>query len=217
MKKYLIVLAAVAMVAIGCKKEEKNPLTAISFKEPAMSMMIGDTMRLALVPTPKEVALPTDIVWATSDENVVQIVDNKGNVAAVGAGKATITATSGDLKAVCEVTADYYEAYWKPTWLYYFPSTQEEFSPEVTEMYGYMCKLYTVEFFCPNNLDFADDLSSGEGDCIFMTGVIPFIEEGQYKGEMLARILEIVDTEADHNASRSNGSRYYRSRVPRVL
>ena len=198
MKKYLVILAAVAMAFIGCKKEEeKNPLTAISFKNAEELMMIGDTIRLALVPTPKDVAIPQDVVWSSSDTLVVKIVDNKGNVAAVGAGEATVTAASGDLKAVCKITADYYEAYWQPTNLYYFPSTKTEFSDEVYELQGYKVKLYSVEFFCPNNLDFAEDLSAGEGTCLFAEAVVPFIEEGQYKDEMFGRAFQIVDTEEE--------------------
>lgn len=195
MKKYLIVLAAVAMAFIGCKKEEKNPLTAISFKNAEELMMIGDTIRLALVPTPKEVAIPQDVVWSSSDTLVVKIVDNKGNVAAVGAGTATVTAASGDLKAVCKITSDYYEAYWQPTKMYYFPSTQELFKDSLFDIQGYKVKLYSVVFFLPNNLDFAEDLSAGEGTCLFATGIIPFIEEGDYKGEPFARAFKIVDTE----------------------
>lgn len=195
MKKYLIVLAAVAMAFIGCKKEEKSALTAISFKDAESVMMIGDTLRLALVPTPKEVAIPQNVVWSSSDTTVVKIVDNKGNVAAVGAGSANITAKSGDLTAVCKITADYYEAFWQPTLLYYFPSTQEEYSPEIIDIQGYKCKLYSIEFFAPNNLDFAEDLSAGEGTCLFATAVVPFIEEGEYKGEPFARAFKIVEKE----------------------
>ena len=105
MKKYLIILAAACVALASCtKKEEKSALKGISFKESEITMTMGDTVRLALVPEPKEIALPTDLVWESSDEKVAQVIDNKGNVTALNVGTANITAKSGDLKAVCAIT-----------------------------------------------------------------------------------------------------------------
>ena len=186
MKKYLIVLAALTMVFASCNK--KDQLTDIKFKDSQVSILVGDTIRLALIATPAEASLD-EVVWASSDTNVVKVLDNKGNITAVGSGSANVTAKSGKLEAVCRVSATSYVEAWTPDWLYYFPSTKTLISDEIIEMEGgYKCKLYYVTFFIPNPIDFDED-GAGEGYAIWATAAIPFIEEGEYKDQMYARAL----------------------------
>ena len=49
-----------------------------------------------------ENATDKTVTWASSDEAVVKVVN--GVVSALKTGKATITATSGDVSATCEIT-----------------------------------------------------------------------------------------------------------------
>ena len=201
MKKYLVVLAAAALVLVSCGPKEKpgSGLTALNFKQAELKMMVGDTALVALLAEPAEVAIPEDVVITSSDTNVVKVIDQRVNIVAVGSGSANITATVGDLTAVCKVTASTYEEAWGLDWLYYFPSTQSEkpLNDSVYTVAGYKCRLYSVEYFCPNPLDFDEDLTYGEGDCLFATVAALFIEDetaGDNNGAMVARQFQVVPT-----------------------
>lgn len=78
----------------------------ISLNEYELSMRHKDTAQLTadVVVPPGKTA--SDIVWSSSDPSVAS-VDENGKVYAESSGNATITATSGDYKADCEVTVTY--------------------------------------------------------------------------------------------------------------
>ena len=102
MKKYLVVLAAALVVLTSCDpKEEGNKYTSIKFKDAAIELAIGDTKKLNVLYEPTTLEAPV-CEWSTSNAEVAT-VDN-GIVTAVASGEASITATVGDLKAVCQVT-----------------------------------------------------------------------------------------------------------------
>ena len=206
MKKYLIVFAAMVFVFASC--EQKDKLQGLSFKNTQETLIIGDTLRLALLADPADAELPEDIVWASSDTNVVKVIDTKGNITAVGKGNATVTASYKDLKAACKIEADYYEAFWELDWIYYFPSTEQDVSTEIVTYGDYKCTLKAYEFFCPNKLDFAEDLSSGDGECVFTTAIVPVIAEGEYKGEMLARQFKMINDESEYAAFTAMRGKY---------
>lgn len=204
MKKYLVALAALAVVFASCNKNQSSALTKIEFKQTELSVLVGDTVRLALLATPAEAEIPADLVITSSDTNIVKVVDKKVNIVGVGSGDANIVATVGDLKAVCKVSSHYYEEVWDVDWLYYFPSTQSEkpLNDSVYTVSGYKCRLYSVEYFCPNSIEFAEDLSYGEGDCLFATVSSLFVEDpsaGDLDGQMVARQFTIVETEEEFN------------------
>jgi len=201
MKKYLIVLATALVALAGCKGGEGTE-TKLSIKPDAATLIVGDTTRLAAVITPAEAKYPEDLVWASSNEEVVEIVAQNGTVTAVGKGEANVIVKSESLKleAVCHITAAEYEELWQLDWIYYFPSTEELFSEDTIEVGGYKCLLKSYEFFCPNTLDFAEDLSAGEGPCAFVTAVVPVIAEGDYEGEMYARQFQFVENEEELGA-----------------
>lgn len=196
MKKYLIVLATALVALAGCKGGEGTE-TKLSIKPDAATLIVGDTTRLAAVITPAEAKYPEDLVWTSSNEEVVEIVAQNGTVTAVGKGEANVIVKSESLKleAVCHITAAEYEELWQLDWIYYFPDTEELFAEDTIELSGYKCVLKSYEFFCPNTLDFAEDLSAGEGPCVFAKAVVPVITEGDYKGEMLARQFQFVEDE----------------------
>ncbi|MDE7281349.1 MAG: Ig-like domain-containing protein, partial [Ruminiclostridium sp.] len=62
----------------------------------------GDTLELTATVKPDD-ATDKTVTWTSSDEKVAS-VDENGKVTAVGAGKATITATAGTKSAYCEIT-----------------------------------------------------------------------------------------------------------------
>ncbi|SCI49802.1 Bacterial Ig-like domain (group 2) [uncultured Clostridium sp.] len=65
-------------------------------------MNIGDTAKLIATVGPED-ATDKTVIFESSNENVA-IVDNNGNVKAVGIGTAVITARSGSEEATCTVT-----------------------------------------------------------------------------------------------------------------
>lgn len=206
MKKYLIVLAAAVVALASCKPggESGSKYTKISFKESALELAIGETAKLKVLHEPTTLDAPA-CKWATSDTLVV-LVDQNGNIEAVGNGEANITATyvEGEttLKAVCQITVLPYEATWAPnSTVYYFPSTKSE-APvsDTTIVYEtkkatYTCKLYSVELCIPSDVIIPGD-EDGAGDYIFVTASIPFIESstsGEYIGEPWDLAFQIAE------------------------
>jgi phi13 family phage major tail protein len=75
-------------------------VTAIALSDSTLALTVGDDpaeLTATTTPTGKHVS------WRTSNANVAT-VDNEGNVTAVGAGTAVITAISGTQSAACTVT-----------------------------------------------------------------------------------------------------------------
>jgi hypothetical protein len=104
MKKYLVVLAALAMVLVGCKDKEKeggSEYTKISFKQSELSIGLGETAKLTVLYEPTTLDAPS-LTWSSSAPEIVSV--NNGNIEALGIGEANITAKINDLTAVCKVT-----------------------------------------------------------------------------------------------------------------
>ena len=202
MKKYLIVLALAALALTGCK-EDVVKLTGIAIRPNTIDKFyVGDTTVLALVLTPREAAKPKDVVWTSSDTTVIKIVGN-GRVAAVYPGTATITAQTGDLTASCQIRANYYELFWNIDWLYYFPSTvsAEPLNDSTYTFNGKPCDLRSVMFFCPNSNDFDEDLTTGEGTCLFAdVAVLYYKDSVDSDGDLVMadkREVRFVETEEE--------------------
>ncbi|MDE6268331.1 MAG: Ig-like domain-containing protein, partial [Muribaculaceae bacterium] len=80
-------------------------LSSIALNEESWSGYVGASVELSASLVPDN-AIPTDIVWSTSDEKIAT-VDAEGKVTAVALGEAVITATASDnteIKATCAVT-----------------------------------------------------------------------------------------------------------------
>lgn len=194
MKKYLIVLAALALTLVGCKNEPKViELTGISFKDTAITVFEGDEVLVKLLAAPEGAVIPDDIEITSSDTDVVVIIDKKVTFEAVGTGEANIIAKCGDLKAVCRVTVTTIIDAWTPDWLYYFPSSVEPISDDTIEYQGYKCVLNKVRFFVPNPLQFSTDDGSGEGYAIWFWATIPYVAEGENAGQMFGRAAIFTD------------------------
>ncbi len=192
MKKYFVVLAALALVFAGCKPtEDGSAYTSISFKEKTVELLPGETQKLIVRWEPTSITTAPELTFESSDEEVAT-VDEKGVVTAVASGEANITAKHGELSAVCHVTVMTFEESWAPSsTVYYFPSTKSaEPVSDTTIVYEtkkatYTCKLYSVELCIPSDVVIPGD-EEGAGDYIFVTASIPFIESstsGEYIGE----------------------------------
>ena len=86
-----------------CVVENAIPLEDISLKTARREMIIGEKIPLEIIFTPERTTDAKNIVWKSSDENVLA-VNKLGEVFARWPGKATVTATLGDLKVSCDIT-----------------------------------------------------------------------------------------------------------------
>ena len=83
MKKYLVVLAALAMVLVGCKDKEKeggSEYTKISFKQSELTIGLGETAKLTVLYEPTTLDAPS-LTWSSSAPEIVSV--NNGNIKAV--------------------------------------------------------------------------------------------------------------------------------------
>ena len=90
--------------AITVKQAGRVAVTDITLSSTTLSLMEGDTAILTATVSPYN-ATDKNVSWS-SDNKAVATVDNGGNVTAVGAGTAKITAKAGDKSAVCTVTVE---------------------------------------------------------------------------------------------------------------
>ena len=79
---------------------------SVSISENSATMTVGETKQLTATVTPEDAYIKT-VKWSSNNISAVK-VDENGMLTAVGAGKATITATTvdGNLQAECEVTVN---------------------------------------------------------------------------------------------------------------
>ena len=105
----------ITVYAEGNKSVEKTILvtvddttihpTDIEINESNIQMTVDDTKQLTATITPSDAFIKT-VKWASNNIDAVTVNENTGVITAVGAGVATITATTvdGNLQAACKVT-----------------------------------------------------------------------------------------------------------------
>lgn len=93
-----------ATCTITVTKPDTVPINSISFDEESVTLTGQETVKLGVTIDPST-ATPKDLVWSSSDENVVTVSD-EGYVTSTGKGEATITASSqdGTKTATCTIT-----------------------------------------------------------------------------------------------------------------
>ncbi len=74
----------------------------VALNEESVTLIEGETLSLTAVVSP-DYATDKTITWNTSDAEVA-VVDENGKITAVAPGFVTITATSGECSAICEVS-----------------------------------------------------------------------------------------------------------------
>ncbi len=80
----------------------ERPVAGVQVIPEDATMETGDTLGLSAVVTPDD-ATDKSVTWSSSDTDVA-MVETDGEVTAVGAGEATITAASGSFSDTCAVT-----------------------------------------------------------------------------------------------------------------
>ena len=78
------------------------PVSSVIIDKTALSLAVGKTAQLTATIKPDN-ATDKDVIWFSSDENVAKVTE-EGNVSAINAGNATITAKCGGMTAECAVT-----------------------------------------------------------------------------------------------------------------
>lgn len=104
--KFALVALATAAVAVACQKPEQQPekiaLKGISLNKEAVELAIGAKETLTVKLDPANVTEKPTIEWSSSAPAVATVAE--GEVTAVAAGEATITAKAGSFTATCKVT-----------------------------------------------------------------------------------------------------------------
>jgi uncharacterized protein (TIGR02145 family) len=104
----VIIISAALLLCASCKKEEEeNPITveSVEVSPSTLTLAVGETKTLTATVDPKEAT--TKVEWSVTSstpEGVVTVNQKTGEVTAVKAGTATVTATAGDETAKCKVT-----------------------------------------------------------------------------------------------------------------
>ena len=88
----------------SCKVTVLPVLESIELSDASLSLQPSDTAQLSYTAQPEN-ALIKEATYTSSDDTVAT-VDANGNVTAIADGKATITASVGDVSAECVVTVD---------------------------------------------------------------------------------------------------------------
>ena len=109
MNRYFLYLAASALLTAACNRQQEEedpviPVTGITLNTSTVSLLVGATLALEAAVEPAEATNQT-VTWSTSDDHVATVTPS-GELIAIGAGTATITATTDDneFTAICTVT-----------------------------------------------------------------------------------------------------------------
>lgn len=78
------------------------PVETVTVTPESVEMKIGETVQLSAEPEPED-ADDRSVVWSSSDESVAKVSET-GEVTAVSAGDAIITATSGEAAGECSIS-----------------------------------------------------------------------------------------------------------------
>ena len=102
MKKYLVALAAIAILFASCDKKTEggDEYTSIKFKQTELELGLGETYKLTVLYEPTTLDAPK-VTWTSSASDIVSV--ENGNIEALAIGEANITAKYGELSAVCHV------------------------------------------------------------------------------------------------------------------
>ena len=99
-----IITAAIAGFSFTAKvvvTDAMVPVTGVTIDQTKAEMKTGETLQLNAKVTPED-ADNKEVSWSSSDKKIATVT--KGLVTALKAGKVTITATAGGIKASCEIT-----------------------------------------------------------------------------------------------------------------
>ncbi len=88
-------------IVVNRGNAEDIPLESITLNQSNLELFVDDTFQLSVTYNPTDTTDDRTVLWSTSNEKVVKVVD--GKLTAVGAGEAIITAKVGSLTKTCKV------------------------------------------------------------------------------------------------------------------
>lgn len=103
-----IVISLVAFATLfSCSKTptEVSEIYFTNVQKGQLQISEGDAFRVKYMVEPYELQETADVTWKSSNENIVT-VNKRGSITAVSAGKAKVTASADNVKAVVEVTVN---------------------------------------------------------------------------------------------------------------
>ncbi len=194
MKKLLFMLAAAALVLVGCEKEEVVEVSSITVDSEAALILGGEDYVLSVNAAPSNAQFDKSLLsFVSSDESVV-IVSAEGILSAVAKGNATVTVSYKTLTAICEVVVveDELELL---TWgdMYLVGLGNEPLfadTLELTDSEGIVekCQLYLGQWFLADANIGTDDEGQFLGGGYVAECMTPVfvIAEGEYAGYYLS-------------------------------
>ncbi len=88
-----------------CQVTVTVPITAVEVTPPTLTLEKNKTHTLNATVTPVDTTDNKTVTWSSSNENIVKVNATTGEITAVAAGKATVTATTANgIQDTCEVT-----------------------------------------------------------------------------------------------------------------
>ncbi|MCI8593457.1 MAG: hypothetical protein HFI88_14225 [Lachnospiraceae bacterium] len=88
----------------GDQNGQEVPLTGISLSEERISMFAREIHEpLAVILEPENTTYKGGIIWSSSDPEVVSVDPDTGEISALAAGRAVVTARAGEFSAACTV------------------------------------------------------------------------------------------------------------------
>lgn len=83
----------------------EDPIRYLQIEPDFIEGTVNDEKQLDLIIVPENATNKKDIIWSSSDDNIVE-VDENGKIKLCNPGSATIMATCGEIFAKCEVTVN---------------------------------------------------------------------------------------------------------------
>lgn len=95
LKKILLfvgILTLSLFIMVGCNKEDvdKSIPTSLSLSQNEVTLLVGENIHIEVTPTPSEAS--NEVIWTTSNQDIVDVVN--GEITGVAEGNAIVTATS---------------------------------------------------------------------------------------------------------------------------
>lgn len=108
MKKLITILFSVILLAVSCAKVSPDgniSVTGVTLDQTTLTIKVGDKETLVATVSPKN-ATNKDVIWSTSNKQVVTVEGGVVTAVAEGVAEITVTTDDGGKEAHCSVTVE---------------------------------------------------------------------------------------------------------------
>ncbi len=161
MKRYYTILIISVLVFAGCV-DRQAPVSGISIEPESMELAVGETVLLEAAISPEDAGACV-VAWTSSNPEVAE-VSSSGEVSANSPGLATITAKSGEISDVCNITVTGDILYAAGTYV----TTEQGYEPYYKPCYWKNDKMFILDI--PDNHDASVNGISVVGDDVYVFG-----------------------------------------------